>query len=125
MTTNPDYASYVMCMEEGKRRLAAVDEILLGRKTTAFRYTNLEFVSLQFRKIFELVVLASLASHQHLFEGLVRKLSKEWQLSKIIAIIGKKNPNFYPAPIDRVPSNQPGVKDEWKAVTAGFLTLDE
>src|SRR6202022_1075952 len=125
MTTNPDYASYVMCMEEVKRRLAAVDEILLGRKTTSFRYTNLEFVALQFRKIFELVVLATLASHQHLFDGLVRKLAKEWQVTKIVAIVRKKNPAFYPAPIDRVPANKPGIKDEWKDVASSFLTLDE
>jgi hypothetical protein len=70
-------------------------------------------------------MLATLASHQHLFEGLVRKLAKEWQVTKVVAIVRKKNPAFYPAPIDRVPANTPGIKDEWKEVTSGFLTLDE
>jgi hypothetical protein len=125
MASDPDYSNYVKCMEEIKRRQIAIDEVIQGRKSTSFRYTNVEFVSLQFRKMFELVVLASLASHQHLFEGLVRKLSKEWQLSKIIAIVSKTNPKFYPEPIDRVPSTQAGIKDSWKGVTSGYLTLTE
>lgn len=125
MAGDPDYSNYTKCMEEIKRRQKAIDEMLQGTKTTSFRYTNAEFVSLQFRKIFELVILASIASHQHFFDGLVRKLSKEWQISKIIAIVSKKNPKFYPEPIDRIPSSKPGHKDEWKAVTSGFLTLDD
>ena len=77
-------------MEEVKRRLGAIDDILVGNKTTSCKYTNVEFVALQFRKIFELIILATLASHHHLFEGLVRKLSKEWQISKVVAIVKKK-----------------------------------
>ena len=98
MNNEPDYAGYVRCMEEVKRRLGAIDDILVGNKTTSYKYTNVEFVALQFRKIFELIILATLASHHHLFEGLVRKLSKEWQISKVVAIVKKKNPEFYPAP---------------------------
>jgi hypothetical protein len=45
--------------------------------------------------------------------------------SKIIAIVKKKNPAFYPAPIDRVPSAALGMTDEWKDITTGFMTLDE
>ena len=122
MDVEPDYSSYVKCMEEIKRRQRAIDDILNGSKTTSFKYTNVEFVCLQFRKIFELIILATLASHKHMFEGLTRKLGKEWQLVKIIAIVEKKNPAFFPKPIDRVPSDKPGVKDEWKDVESGFLT---
>lgn len=125
MAGEPDYANYARCMEEIKRRQFAIDEILYERKTTSFKYTNTEFVALQFRKIFELVVLATLASHQHLFEGLARKLAKEWQVTKIIAIVKNKNPGFFPSPIDRVASANKNAKDEWKPVTFGFLTLDE
>jgi hypothetical protein len=125
MTEGPDFANYVRCMEEIKRRQFAVDEILDRRKTTSFKYTNVEFVALQFRKVFELVILATLASHQHLFEGLARKLTKEWQVTKIVAIVEKKNPGFYPKPIDRGPPVKEGTKDEWKPITSGFLTLDE
>jgi hypothetical protein len=112
-------------MEEIKRRQIAIDEILGGTKTTSFKYTNVEFVALQFRKIFELIILATLASHQHLFEGLTRKLAKEWQLTKIIDIVQKKNRLFFPEPVDRIPCGNPIVKDEWKKIEIGFLTLDE
>ena len=125
MADGPDYANYKKCMEEIKRRQRAIDDVLQGQRTTSFKYTNIEFVALQFRKIFELIVLATLASHEHLFEGLIRKFSKEWQVTKIVAIVRKKNPNFYPKPIDRVPTEKPGMKDEWVDVSDGFLTISE
>lgn len=112
-------------MEEVKRRQRAIDDVLSGGVRTSFEYTNIEFVALQFRKIFELVILATLASHEHYFEGLTRKLSKEWQISKIIAIVRKKNPDFFPKPIIRLKSEKPGITDEWVDVTEDFLTLDE
>jgi hypothetical protein len=123
--SGPDEANYRKCMEEIKRRQVAIDQILDGTTSTSYKYTNVEFVALQFRKIFELIVLASLASHQHLYEGLVRKLSKEWQINKIIAIVRKKNPDFYPQPVNRVPSETPGIKDNMEPVLTGFMTLDE
>lgn len=125
MANEPDYANYARCMEEIKRRQVAIDEILYEKKTTSFKYTNIEFIALQFRKIFELLILATLASHQHLFEGLTRKLAKEWQVTKIVAIVKDKNPGFFPNPIDRVPSENKDAKDEWKPVALGFLTLDQ
>lgn len=125
MDSQPDHASYRKCMEEIKRRQRAIDDILDGSRTTSFKYTNVEFICLQFRKIFELIILATFASHKHLFEGLTRKLSKEWQIGKVIAIVEKKNSAFYPEPIDRIPSDAPGIKDEWKSVRSGFLTLEE
>ena len=125
MVEGPHYTNYIKCMEEIKRRQFAIDEVMNGEKTTSFKYTNIEFIALQFRKIFELVVLSTLASHQHLFEGLARKLAKEWQVTKVVAIVRSKNPLFYPEPIDRVPAVKQGVTDEWKPITSSFLTLDE
>jgi hypothetical protein len=125
MTDGPDYANYIKCMEEIKCRQFSVDEVLDGKKTTSFKYTNIEFIALQFRKMFELVVLATLASHQHLFEGLARKLAKEWQVTKVVAIVRRRNPLFYPEPINRTPAVKQGVKDEWTPITSDFLTLDE
>jgi hypothetical protein len=125
MSAEPDYSSYSKCMEEIKRRQRAIDDILSGNQTTSFRYTNVEFVCLQFRKIFELIILASLASHSHMFEGLTRKLSKEWQIGKIIDLVKRRNAAFYPRPINRLPSDKPGVKDEWTEVATGFLTVEK
>jgi hypothetical protein len=125
MSVEPNYSKYATCMDEIKRRQRAIDDILQKQQTTTFHYTNVEFVALQYRKIFELIILASLASHEQFFEGLTRKLSKEWQISKIISLVRAKNVAFYPKPIDRVPSSQPGVKDDWLDVSDGFLTIDE
>jgi hypothetical protein len=125
ITDNPDHANYIKCMEEVKRRVRAIDDILQGTTTTSFQYTNAEFVALQFRKIFELIILATLASHKHLFEGLARKLAKEWQISKVIAIVEKRNPRFFPHPVRRVPSADPRLKDDLVDLNEGFLTQDE
>jgi hypothetical protein len=110
---------------EVKRRQLAIDEVASGRRSTSFKYTDVEFISLQYRKILELIVLASLASNYHPFEGLTRKLAKEWEITKIVHLVKAKNPRFYPKPIDRKPSSQPGIKDEWIDVKSGFLTLEE
>ena len=64
MSNEPDYSAYVGCMEEIKKRQLAIDNNLDGVRSTSFKYTNVEFVALQFRKIFELIVLASLASNR-------------------------------------------------------------
>jgi hypothetical protein len=125
MSVSPDYANYIKCMEEIKRRQFAIDEILAGSKSTSFKYTNVEFIALQFRKIFELIILATIASNHHFFEGLVRKIAKEWEIKKIISTVRSKNPSFYPDPVDRAPTDKPGIKDEIIRVTSGFLTLDE
>ncbi|HEX3754386.1 MAG TPA: hypothetical protein VHV26_04850 [Rhizomicrobium sp.] len=123
--SQPDYASYKSCMEEIKRRQHAIDDILSGNRSTTFKYTNVEFVALQFRKVFELIILSTLASNRHLFENLTRKLSKEWQISKVTELVEKKNADFYPRPIDRAPTTQGALKDEWKDVQIGYLTLFE
>lgn len=125
MAATPDFASYVRCMEEIKRRLNAIDEIMGGRRTTSYKYTNHEFVCLQFRKIFELVVLATLASHRHLFDKLSGRLAKEWRIAEVASIVRKKNPGFYPRPIDRISASTPAIKDEWVDVNSGFLSFSE
>jgi hypothetical protein len=98
MTSGPDYESYAKCMEEIKRRQIAVAEILQGSKTTTFRHTNVEFVALQFRKIFELVVLATPASHQHLFEGLMRKLARNGKSRRSLRSLARKILNSTQSP---------------------------
>jgi len=125
MQQNPDQTNYARCMEEIKRRQFAIDEVLKKSKTTSFEYTNVEFVALQFRKIFELVIFSTVASHHHFLEGILRKISKEWEINKVVAIVKKKNPAFYPMPIKRVPTSTPGVKDNLVPVEDGFLTLAE
>jgi hypothetical protein len=75
--------------------------------------------------IFELIVLASLASHKHLFERLSRRLASEWQIGAVVRAVREKNPGFYPHPIRRVPSDKPGVKDNWQDLETNYLKLGE
>jgi len=40
-------------------------------------------------------------------------------------MVRKKNPNFYPIPVNRVPTAALGIEDEIIHIKTGFLTLDE
>jgi len=112
-------------MEEIKRRQLAIAHISDGKTTTSYPYTNWEFIALQFRMVFELIVLASLASHKHLFERLSRRLATEWQIGAVVRAVREKNRGFYPHPIRRVPSDKPGVKDDWQDLTTDYLKVGE
>lgn len=125
MSPEPDFVAYQKCMEEIKRRILAIDHIVNAKATTSFLHTNLEFVALQFRMVFELIVLASLAANRHLFEKMSRRLIKEWRINAIVAAVRKTNSGFYPKPIKRITGKEPGVKDEWQNVRGDFLKLDE
>jgi hypothetical protein len=125
MSSQPDFVAYQKRMEEIKRRILAVDLVLNGKVTTSFQYTNMEFVALQFRMVFELIVLASSAAHRHLFEKMSRRLAKEWQIGPVVAEVRKRNPGFYPKPVRRVPSGKPGIKDDWLDTAGDFLKIDE
>jgi hypothetical protein len=96
-------------MEEIKRRQIAIDLIDPKKYTTPYQYTNWEFIAFQYRMIFELIVLASMASHRQFFERMSGRLATEWKISAVVRAVREKNPNFFPHPIKRVPSSNPHV----------------
>ena len=53
---------YLKNMQEIKWRVEAIDEIYLGKKTTRFFPTNIEFCVLQIRKVLELIALSALVN---------------------------------------------------------------
>ena len=121
----PDAIAYKKCMEEIKKRLEAVKLVGMEQYSTPYKITNVEFMALQLRKVFEMIVLASIASHKSAVPAAKKKIGKEWDINKIIQQVRKLNPNFYPRPIKRVPSDKPGIKDEWVDTDKEFLALPE
>lgn len=112
MATENDKQLYAKCMEYIKLRILAIDEIIFGIKTTSFPETNLDFVYLQFRFIFESIALASLCSHRKQYELFDTKFEKEWNANKIIKQIKKINPLFFPSPEDEKSKELALTEDE-------------
>ena len=61
MVANP-YSKYADCMEEIKKRTEVVNGFFTGKCHAMYVQTTAESVSLQIRKILELIALASLAA---------------------------------------------------------------
>lgn len=109
---------YLNNMQQIKLRMHSVQEVLMGVRSTSYPATNIEFCSLQIRKILELIVLSSLVSDLDLYEREFKNLDKMWNPRLIIRDIERINPNFYPEPIEI----EHGEIDNFKPKTDGFLT---
>lgn len=118
-----DMNKYAACMEEIKNRQRAIADILNGDRTTSFEMTNIEFVCLQFRKILELIAMASLAANSEEYKKTYKKFYEHWKAKRILNDIEKINPHFYPVPTRQVIEN--GVVVKVENINEGFLTKDD
>jgi hypothetical protein len=109
-----DYLGYAECMDEIKSRVSTID-FLLGVPIDLTDKTNLESLALNFRKVFELIVMACQAAHTHL----IGKKVKEWRIRNLEQIISKYNPDFYMTPVHATQTNIEDRRD------VDVLTLDE
>jgi hypothetical protein len=101
-------------MDEIKARISTID-FLLGVPRTPTADTNLESLALNFRKVFELIVMACQAAHTHL----IGRKVKEWRIKNLEQLIGKYNPDFYMAPVYATKTSIENRND------VDILTLDE
>lgn len=103
-------------MEEIKTR---IDAIVAAEKRIlpVFKsHLDFEFMALQFRKIFETIILSSVESHEGALLENHPKIFQEWDINKVVAIVRRINPEFYPQPV-----TSSGV--EIVESTEEFLTL--
>lgn|SRR5579872_3819486 len=56
------------------------------------------------------------------YSKLHKDFAKHWEASRILKILYKINPNFYPKPIIEIRSMQPGLPNEWKDRENDYLT---
>ena len=122
---NEDLARYCALMNEVKKRTVAIINMQRGLMTTSYKATNIEFMCLQIRKILELISMGSLVLNKEEFEAIGQKYAQYWNARLILQDIERLNPDFYPIPVQEVPSTRPGVKNELQNKTTGFLTRDD
>jgi hypothetical protein len=120
-----DLVCYANCMEEIKRRQFAVAQIISRKLTTPFEYTNAEFAALQVRKILELIVMAYVASNRQVMGSLFELATGTWRIKRIVEIVGRANPKFYPRPIIQRRDPQKQKPIEWISKPDGWLTQTE
>lgn len=120
-----DVAKYCDLMGEVKRRMSVIASFMTGSSNALYMPTTVESVYLQFRKILELIAFGSLVANQQLFTKAYADFAKMWHAQRLLDDLKTINPDFYPEPIDEVPSKMPGARNDWVPKTAGFLTKDD
>lgn len=123
---NTDYFSkYVDCMEEIKQRSYTIKHILTKDKTTGYKYTDTEFICLQFRKMLELIALANLVSNKEEYAKKHTNFANHYHAKHIIRDIEKINPHFYPRPTKQVTDQITRKVVATEDIKKGYLTKEE
>jgi hypothetical protein len=94
---------YSTCMDEIKTRINIILTFNDGKLTTGSDVTNIEFICLQFRKVLELIALASIAPNKEEYSKQSVKFHKDWHAKRILKDLERINPDFYPIPIVQAP----------------------
>ncbi len=119
-----DRAKYAACMEEIKKRTLVVDAFLNGSRNALYLKTTVESVYLQFRKILELLAMASISANTEYMER-YEGFRRHWNGKRILEYLENVNPNFYPKPTRQVVDPATGRVVEVVDVESGYLTRDE
>lgn len=122
---NDNLTRYCALMTEIKKRTQAISHMLMGFTKTSYKATNIEFMCLQIRKMLELISMGSLVLNKEEFEAIGQRYAQYWNARLILQDIERLNPNFYPIPIQEVPSTRPGVTNDLQNKINGFLTRED
>ena len=88
-------------------------------------FMKVETIALHIRTVIEFIALASLAASKPLFEQESDKFKKFWKADLIFRDIEKKNPDFYPKPIE--PIHMTDIDDigrNIRFIEDGYMTRD-
>ena len=101
---------YKCCMVEIKERTLEIDTLLSPwRREGASNMRTCEAISLQLRKIYELVGFASMSADLDRYREIKSSFEKEWRFAEILKRLSTLNPEFLPKPVRRVRATEQGV----------------
>ncbi len=123
MIKQRDMEKYTECMEEVKLRQQAIKDMMTSQTYTTYFITNVEFICLQFRKILELIAMATLTSNKYHYKEIWKRFYNHYKAREIFKEIEKFNPDFYPVPTRQVIEN--GIVKETVRIDNGYLTKDD
>jgi hypothetical protein len=115
---------YCTLMEDVKTRIGLVRrftsaEIRVGSEQFAY-----ECVSVQLRKVLELVAFASLCANKEKYASAYADFAKHWRAKALLQALERLHPDFYPRPM-KPPFTKPDGTKHLDRVDDGFLTPDE
>jgi len=113
---------YAATMKEIKLRTEVITLFLSGQREARYVPTTVETIGLQFRKVFELIVFASLAANRDQYSRVYADFAKHWEAAKLLKNLRRINPNFYPKPVLEIQSNRLGIERELKDRGQDYLT---
>ena len=105
-----------------KNRMKAIEIIATHQKSTSFRYTDIEFMTLQIRKIIEHIAMGNLVVNKELYNEYNDKFSSNWNAKYIFRDLERLNPQFYPIPVKTDYTVEP---KRWVDIDEAYLTKDE
>ena len=135
----PDTERYIQVMGDIKSRAETVLHIesndrFYKNKDKVNPYSDMslmppaimiETLALQIRRIIESIALASLVANAPLYREKVEQFKKLWRLAKIFEEIEKRNPDFYPKPIQHFePRYESNIESKIQFIEDGFMTRD-
>lgn len=120
---NPE--KYLAVLEEIKRRIKVIDDIITADSRLRYRATSIETACLQVRKVLELIAFGSLIANVRIYSAQHRKFAEHWNPRIMLKDMTRVNPNFYPYPIIQKPSTISGIDMDWIAKDQDFLTKDD
>lgn len=121
----PDINLYCDVMEEIKRRTSVIDFFLSGKGHALYEPTTVESISLQIRKILELIAMASLVANKKEYEKVYSHFANAWNAEYLLKDLNRINRDFYPKPVIEQPSDDPRIKCRLADREDDYLTKAE
>jgi hypothetical protein len=121
----PDIGKYCDLMEEIKKRVSVIDFFLFGGGHTLYQPTTIETVSLQLRKILELIAFGSLVANKEAYSSAYEKFATHWNARFLLRDLERVNQDFYPKPVVEIPSPDPRALHQLKDRDTDYLTREE
>ena len=119
--------AYVECMEQIKLRHKFIQDFYELSGGRFYAPIVSETIALQFRLIFEMIVMASVVAHRPIWKELSQKL-QSGRFRDVIRRLREVNPNFYPQPVKEnreVEKLDPRHVADWKPLPDNEYLTEE
>lgn len=116
---------YVEIMQEIKKRTEVIDFYLGQLPGPLYPASALETLGLQFRKVFELILFASLSANRKEYAVVHADFEKHYKADELLKSLRKLNPKFYPEPIVEKEVADPRVKHDLSPRRRDYLNEND
>jgi hypothetical protein len=124
MNSEPDISRYCDQMELIKKRIEVVLFFEQRRGGSLYVASTIESVYLQFRKILELIAMASLIANKEIYSQEYANFARHWNARRMLDSLERLNPDFYPKPlIEKVKGSELVDKKDGFLTREDFVTL--